>query len=92
MDNGQRLAAAVVSLFIFGVITALFVDAYHGKEIKLSVRDKEEIALPWGGKLVYVNCIVGGSIDARFIPAIMKGLMEKMEQGPLTGQMGMFDW
>ena len=44
-----------------------------GKEIKISVRDKEEIDLPWGGKLVYVNSIVGGSIDARFMPAILKG-------------------
>jgi elongation factor G len=57
----------------------------NGKEIKISVRDKEEIALPWGGKLVYVNSIVGGSIDARFMPAILKGIMEKMEIGPLTG-------
>lgn len=56
-----------------------------GKEIKLSIRDKEEINLPWKGKLVYVNCIVGGSIDARFMPAILKGIMEKMEVGPLTG-------
>jgi elongation factor G len=56
-----------------------------GKEIKISIRDKEEIALPWGGKLVYINSIVGGSIDARFMPAILKGLMEKMEIGPLTG-------
>ncbi|MFN8239790.1 MAG: elongation factor G [Bacteroidales bacterium] len=56
-----------------------------GKEIKLSCRDKEAIELPWGGKLVYVNCIVGGSIDARFMPAILKGIMEKMEVGPLTG-------
>jgi elongation factor G len=56
-----------------------------GKEIKLSNRDKEDIDLPWGGKLVYVNCIVGGSIDARFMPAILKGIMEKMEVGPLTG-------
>ncbi len=56
-----------------------------GKEIKISVRDKEEIPLPWGGKLVYVNSIVGGSIDARFMPAILKGIMEKMEIGPLTG-------
>ncbi|HUX56944.1 MAG TPA: elongation factor G [Bacteroidales bacterium] len=55
------------------------------KEIKISVRDKEEISLPWGGKLVYVNSIVGGSIDARFLPAILKGIMEKMETGPLTG-------
>jgi elongation factor G len=57
----------------------------NGKEIKISVRDKEEITLPWGGKLVYVNSIVGGSIDARFMPAILKGIMEKMEIGPLTG-------
>jgi elongation factor G len=57
----------------------------NGKEIKISVRDKEEINLPWGGKLVYVNSIVGGAIDARFMPAILKGLMEKMEIGPLTG-------
>ncbi len=56
-----------------------------GKDIKLSVRDTEEINLAWGGKLVYVNCIVGGSIDARFMPAILKGIMEKMEVGPLTG-------
>jgi elongation factor G len=56
-----------------------------GKEIKLSIRDTEEINLAWGGKLVYVNSIVGGSIDARFMPAILKGIMEKMEVGPLTG-------
>ncbi len=57
----------------------------NGKDVKISVRDKEEIELPWGGKLVYVNSIVGGAIDARFMPAILKGLMEKMEIGPLTG-------
>jgi elongation factor G len=57
----------------------------NGKDIKISVRDKEEIDLPWGGKLVYVNSIVGVSIDARFMPAILKGIMEKMEIGPLTG-------
>ena len=56
-----------------------------GKELKISVRDKEEIKLPWGGKLIYYNCIVGGSIDSRFMPAILKGIMEKMEEGPLTG-------
>ncbi len=56
-----------------------------GKEIKISVRGKEEHDLSWGGKLVYYNCIVGGSIDARFMPAILKGIMEKMEEGPLTG-------
>jgi elongation factor G len=57
----------------------------NGKDLKLSNRDREEIQLPWGGKLEYINCIVGGSIDARFMPAILKGLMEKMEVGPLTG-------
>jgi elongation factor G len=57
----------------------------NGKELKLSLRDKDEQTLPWGGKLVFFNCIVGGSIDARFLPAILKGLMEKMEEGPLTG-------
>jgi elongation factor G len=55
------------------------------KEINISVRGKDVQDLPWGGKLVYYNCIVGGSIDARFLPAILKGIMEKMEQGPLTG-------
>ena len=57
----------------------------NGKEIKVSVRNKDEIQLEWGGKLLYYNCIVGGSIDARFHPAILKGIMEKMEEGPLTG-------
>jgi elongation factor G len=54
-------------------------------EQAVSIRGKEEIPLEWGGKLVLYNCIVGGSIDARFIPAILKGIMEKIEQGPLTG-------
>ena len=58
---------------------------FGGKDVKLSIRDKNEIDLDWGGKLVYINCIVGGSIDARFMPAILKGIMEKMEIGPLTG-------
>ncbi len=56
-----------------------------GKDINISVRGTDEIALDWGGKLVFYNCIVGGAIDARFLPAILKGIMEKMEQGPLTG-------
>ncbi|TAH41096.1 MAG: elongation factor G [Bacteroidetes bacterium] len=50
-----------------------------------SIRHKEEIELPWGGKLVFYNCIVGGVIDQRFIPSIQKGVMEKMQEGPLTG-------
>jgi len=49
------------------------------------VRGKDVIELDWGGKLVMHNCIVGGSIDARFLPAILKGVMAKMEEGPLTG-------
>jgi len=51
----------------------------------LTIRGKEELELPWGGKLVYYNCIVGGVIDARFLPSILKGIMEKMGHGPLTG-------
>lgn len=50
-----------------------------------SIRGKEMIDLPWGGKLAFYNCIVGGVIDARFIPSILKGVMEKMEEGPITG-------
>ncbi|MFY7839402.1 MAG: elongation factor G, partial [Lacibacter sp.] len=51
----------------------------------LNVRGKETHVLPWGGKLVYYNCIVGGAIDQRFLPSILKGVMEKMQEGPLTG-------
>ncbi len=62
-------------------------DSYRfgNQEFKMNVRDTQEIPLQWGGKLVVCNCIVGGAIDARFIPAIVKGLMDRMEQGPLTG-------
>ncbi|HLW07699.1 MAG TPA: hypothetical protein VKY45_09045, partial [Marinilabiliaceae bacterium] len=58
---------------------------FNGQEFKVNVRDTEEINLPWGGKLIFYNCIVGGSIDNRFMPAILKGIMEKMDEGPLTG-------
>jgi elongation factor G len=51
----------------------------------LNLRNKEEINLDWGGKLVFCNCIVGGVIDARFLPSILKGVMEKMQNGPLAG-------
>ena len=51
----------------------------------LNVRGRDEINLDWGGKLVFFNCIVGGAIDARFLPSILKGVMEKMQNGPLTG-------
>ena len=58
---------------------------FGGQEYKMNVRDTQVVDLDWGGKLVFVNCIVGGAIDARFLPAILKGLMARMEQGPLTG-------
>ncbi|GAA4323393.1 elongation factor G [Pontixanthobacter gangjinensis] len=50
-----------------------------------NIRGKEEVDLPWGGKLFFYNCIVGGAIDQRYLPSIMKGILEVMEQGPLTG-------
>jgi len=52
---------------------------------EFQVRDKEEVQLPWGGKLIFNNCITGGVIDSRFIPSILKGVMDKMNEGPLTG-------
>lgn len=58
---------------------------FNGQEFKINVKGTEEVQLEWGGKLVFINSIVGGSIDARFLPAIMKGIMARMEQGPLTG-------
>ncbi len=58
---------------------------FGSQEFKMNVRDTQEIPLAWGGKLVVCNSIVGGAIDARFIPAIVKGLMDRMEQGPITG-------
>lgn len=58
---------------------------FNGQEYKVQARDVQEIDLDWGGKLVFVNSIVGGAIDARFLPAILKGIMGRMEQGPLTG-------
>ena len=56
-----------------------------GHELAVNVKSTEEVDLEWGGKLVFCSAIVGGAIDARFLPAIMKGIMEKMEEGPLTG-------
>jgi len=50
-----------------------------------NIRGKEEEELPWGGKLVFYNCIVGGVIDLRYLPSIKKGILETMESGPLTG-------
>ena len=58
---------------------------FNGQEFKMNVKGTETIDLEWGGKLVFVNSVVGGAIDARFMPAILKGIMCRMEQGPLTG-------
>ncbi|MCD8291213.1 MAG: elongation factor G [Prevotella sp.] len=57
----------------------------NNQEFKMNIKSKEEIDLEWGGKLVFINSVVGGAIDTRFMPAILKGIMERMEQGPLTG-------
>ncbi len=57
----------------------------NGQECKLNIKSREEVNLEWGGKLVFINTVVGGAIDMRFMPAILKGVMEKMERGPLTG-------
>ena len=58
---------------------------FNGQEYKVNLKSKEEIDLPWGGKLVFINSVVGGAIDLRFMPAILKGVMDCMERGPLTG-------
>ena len=58
---------------------------FGGQEIRVNIKGKEEIPLEWGGKLVFINSVVGGAIDTRFMPAILKGIMSRMEQGPLTG-------
>ncbi len=58
---------------------------FNGQEFKMNVKSAETIDLEWGGKLVFVNSVVGGAIDTRFMPAILKGIMSRMEQGPLTG-------
>jgi elongation factor G len=71
----------------FGEVYLKIEPYYEGmpEPTEYSIRGKEVIDLEWGGKLVFYNCIVGGVIDARFIPSILKGIMEKMEVGPITG-------
>ncbi len=58
---------------------------FNGQEYKVNIKGKEEVNLDWGGKLVFYNSVVGGAIDTRFMPAILKGVMSRLEQGPLTG-------
>lgn len=71
----------------FGEVHMLVEPYFEGmpNQTKYPIRDTQVYPLDWGGNLIFNNCIVGGSIDARFMPAILKGIMEKMEQGPLTG-------
>ncbi|MCQ2256896.1 MAG: elongation factor G [Bacteroidaceae bacterium] len=58
---------------------------FGNQEFKITPKGKEEVDLEWGGKVVFINSVVGGAIDSRFMPAILKGIMSRMEQGPLTG-------
>ena len=58
---------------------------FNGQEFKMNIKGNEEKTMPWGGKLVFINSVVGGAIDTRFMPAILKGIMDCMERGPLTG-------
>ncbi len=58
---------------------------FGNQEYRINAKSEDVTDLEWGGKLVFINSIVGGSIDARFMPAILKGVLSKMEQGPLTG-------
>lgn len=58
---------------------------FGGQEYKITTKSQEEVNLEWGGKVVFINSVVGGAIDTRFLPAILKGIMGRMEQGPLTG-------
>ena len=71
----------------FGEVYLKIEPYYEGmpEPTEYTVRGKEVIDLDWGGKLVFYNCIVGGVIDVRFIPSVLKGVMEKMEEGPITG-------
>ena len=58
---------------------------FGGQEFRINAKSTETVDLEWGGKLVFINSVVGGVIDTRFMPAILKGVMQRMEQGPLTG-------
>ena len=71
----------------FGEVHMLIEPYYDGmpNQNKYPIRGTDVYDLPWGGKLIFNNCIVGGAIDARFMPAILKGINERIEEGPLTG-------
>lgn len=74
----------VIEPFIEGAAPKNTFKTQNG-DVMVSIRDRQEYNMDWGGKLVFHNCIVGGVIENRFLPAILKGVMEKMEEGPLTG-------
>ena len=77
-----------VSMLIVPIVEGVpFVNKFKidGKDMTLNVKTQETYELEWGGKLEFYNCVVGGAIDARFMPAILKGINEKMSEGPLTG-------
>lgn len=77
-----------VSILICPIVEGVpFTNKFNidGKDVVLNVKTKEEFDLEWGGRLEFYNCVVGGAIDARFMPAILKGLNDKMTEGPLTG-------
>jgi len=77
-----------VSLLICPIVEGVpFTNKFKidGKDVVLNVKTKEEFDLEWGGRLEFYNCVVGGAIDARFMPAILKGINDKMTEGPLTG-------
>ena len=58
---------------------------FGGQEFKITPKGKEEVDLEWGGKVVFIDSVVGGAIDKRFMPAILKGILSRMEQGPISG-------
>ena len=85
----ERLALLMETICATGIrvseVPYITTDAIKKGRARISMKGKEEIPLEWGGKLVFINSVVGGAIDARFMPAILKGVMSRMEQGPLTG-------
>lgn len=74
----------IVEPYVDGMEDPVVYD-FKGKEYRVTMKGKEEVDLPWGGKLVFINSVVGGAIDTRFMPAILKGIQQCLEQGPLTG-------
>ena len=71
----------------FGEVHMMIEPYVEGKkdQTEFAIKNRDEINLAWGGKLLFNSCIVGGAIDARFLPAILKGVIERIEEGPLTG-------